>query len=87
MKGSPRTINHSPIIPLGSSLGKSYIGYCILVSVPEMQVLCVGVQVILASRLFHGLGPAVAKVLSPTFTRRVVARRGDPMKCQPDDVG
>jgi hypothetical protein len=58
------------------------------VSVPEMQVLCVGVQVITASRLFHGLGPAVAKALSPTFTRRVVAvvsRRADPMKCQPDD--
>jgi hypothetical protein len=55
-----------------------------------MQVLRVGVQVILASRvsrLFHGLGPAVAKALSPTFTRRVVARRADPMKCQLDGIG
>jgi hypothetical protein len=52
-----------------------------------MQVLCVGLQVISANRLFHDLGPAVAKALSPTFTRRVVTRRTDPMKYQPDDVG
>jgi hypothetical protein len=33
------------------------------------------------------IDPAVAKVLSQTFTRRVVARRADPMKHQQDDVG
>jgi hypothetical protein len=75
----PITINHSSIIPLGSSplydyinLDKNYFGYCVFVSVPEMPVLCVGVQIISASRLFHDLDPAVAKALSPTFTRRVV---------------
>jgi hypothetical protein len=50
-------------------------------------VLCVGVHVILANRLFHGLDLAVAKALSPTFTRQVVALLADLMKCQPDDVG
>jgi hypothetical protein len=75
----PPTINHCPIIPFGSSslsdyinLDKNYVGYCVFVSVPEMQVLCAGVQVKLASRLFHRLDPAVVKALSPTFNRRVV---------------
>jgi hypothetical protein len=65
---------------------KTTLGIAFL-CLPEMQVLCVGIHLISASRLFHGLDPAVAKSLSPTFTRRVVARRTDPMKCQPDDVG
>jgi hypothetical protein len=39
------------------------VGYCIFVSVSEIQVLWVGVRVLLASRLFHGLDPAVAKAL------------------------
>jgi hypothetical protein len=81
-------------MPFGSShlydyinFDKNYVGYCIFVSVPDMQVLCIGLQVISANRLFHGLDPAVAKALSPTFTRLVVARRADLMKCQPDDAG
>jgi hypothetical protein len=41
-------------------------------SVPELQVLYAGVQVISTSRLFHGRDPAVAKALSPTSTRRMV---------------
>jgi hypothetical protein len=76
---SPLTLNHSPIIPLGSSpvydynnLDKNYVGYCVFVSVPEMQVPCVEIQVISASRLFDGLDPAVAKALSPTFIKQMV---------------
>jgi hypothetical protein len=32
---------------------KNYVGYCVFVSVPHMHLLCLGVQVILASRKFQ----------------------------------
>jgi hypothetical protein len=57
---------------IGTKSQKLYVGYCVFVAVPEMQVLSAGLHVISAIRLFHGLDPAVAKALSSILTRRVV---------------